>query len=259
MLEKPYTKNQIQAIIRQDKKFRFVDSFEDVQKYYDQKIYAIEANSVALKELINEGKFLTDERILKVQEGIYHIIDINSKEIDIKSTTRTEHIAYALYKEKGDKDFWNKVYQIKISPLFNYISEVGYGYKYELDDLIGKSIYIQSIGLVEEAKSYKVTWGVCGDFLRYDQETMDALELYQSYLYENSEEGQLEAYLQEQEDKYYDDEYNSIENQVERYNEDLDEENQLLDAHLDSQDFDRELDEYLDQMEDNHYNEEPEY
>lgn len=251
MLQNPYTKEQILKIINAGKKVKFVDSFADVQKYYDQKVYAIEADSVALQELINEDRFPIDERILGLQAGIYHIVGINSKEIEIKSKTRTEHIAYALYKKESDQNFWNKVYQIRINPLFNFISEIGFNYKYELADLVGKSIYIKRIELVEEAKSYKVIWGVCGDIIRYDQETMDLIELHESYLYETSDEAMFDKYLENIEDEYY------SETEFERYQDQIIEEQELekqfqefLDAEEDAYIEEAELNKYLIQIED---------
>ena len=246
MLQTPYTKDQIQKIIRADKKIKFVDSFHDVKEYYDQKIYAIEKDSVALKELINEGKFAIDNNLLPLKVGFYHIIDTYSKEVDIKSMTRTENIAYALHKRETDKDFWSKVYQIRINPLFNYVSETKYGYKYELKDLIGKSIYIKSIDVIEQAKSYKVIWGVCGDFMRHDLEIADQIELYESYLYENREERLLELYLEELEEQHnieanidqLIENYNSEERQIENYLDDL----------AQVQKSEKELEEYLDDV-----------
>lgn len=259
MLQNPYTKEQILKIIKAGNKVKFVESFKDSQKYYDQRIYAIEANSVALQELINEGRFPVDERILRLQEGIYHIVDIDSKEIDIKSNTRTEHIAYALYKKGSDLEFWNKVYQIRINPLFNFVSEIGFNYKYEPVDLLGRSIYIQSIDLIEDAKSYKVRWGICGDFIRYDQETMDSVELHESYLYETSDEGLFEKYLEKIEDEYY------SEKEIEQYLDQIIEEQELekqfqkfLDAEEDAYLEETELNKYLIQMEDEAFSSENE-
>lgn len=259
MLQNPYTKEQILKIIKAGNKVKFVESFKDSQKYYDQKIYAIEADSVALQELINEGRFPVDERILRLQEGIYHIVGISSKEIEIKSSTRTENIAFALYKKESDIEFWNKVYQIRINPLFNFISEIGFNYKYELADLLGKSIYIQSINLVEDAKSYKVRWGVCGDFIRYDQETIDLVELHESYLYEMSDEGLFEKYLEKIEDEYY------SEKEIEEYLDQIIEEQELekqfqkfLDAEEDAYLEEVELNKYLIQMEDEAFSSENE-
>jgi len=152
------SKETVLKALTAGKKFKFVESEKEVDAYYNKQVYAIKKDSAILRELVKEGKFPIDNRILNLQGGYYHIIDIYQKSGDIKSQTKIEDIAFALYKEKETGDFWNTVYQIRLKPLTNYISERLFSIDNNVYNLIGKTIRIFSFGLNEEAHSYKVSW-----------------------------------------------------------------------------------------------------
>lgn len=195
-----YPKEIVLRALNAGKKFKFVESTKDVEDYSLQKIYAIKKDSPILKELVNEGKFPIDDRFLNLQKGHYHIIDIYQKETEFKGQTRIDNIAYALYREKENGDFWNKIYRIKINPLTNYISRRLFSEDDNLNNLIRKTICVFDFNLDKEARSYKVTWeGVEEIEIHLNEEE------YQNYLIdkmneeEYNEELEYENYLIDQE------------------------------------------------------------
>lgn len=158
-----WTKEQIIMVIETGRPLHFVDSAKKVKEYYDKKMYALERDSPIIKELLQEGKLTVDKRILKLQEGYYHIIDVQLKDVEFKSETRQVEIAYALYKKIGDKEYRNKIYQIKVKPLTNNVSEQLFGNN-TLQQLINKTICISKFELDESSHSYKVNWFEMEDF-----------------------------------------------------------------------------------------------
>lgn len=153
-----WTKGQITKVIETDRPLHFVESAKEVKEYYDKEKYALEKDSPIIKELIQEGKLTVDKRILKLQEGYYHIIDIQLKDVEFKSETRQVEIGYVLYKESGeDKEYWNKIYQIKMKPLTNRVSRQSFGND-TIPELVNKIIYVWNFELDENAHSYKVNW-----------------------------------------------------------------------------------------------------
>lgn len=159
-----WTKNQISKVIRTGKHLNFVDNAEKVQEYYNNQMYAIEKDSPILKELLDEGILPVDSHLLTLQKGYYHIIDIKKKEPELKSQKRDIHIGYVLYRNSDSGDFWNKVYQVKLNPLINQVSEGLFNNDYTFSDLIGKTICVQKFELNEKSQSYHVNWFEWGDF-----------------------------------------------------------------------------------------------
>lgn len=168
------------------KKFKFVESDKEVEAYYNQKIYAIKKDSIILKELILEKKFPVDNRILNLQKGYYYIVDIYQKEREFKSQTQKENIAYALFREKSSGDFFSQIYQVRLKPLTNYISERLFGADANIFDLIGKTICVFSFGLDKEKHSYKVSWEGVDEIEMYIEEVeIEKDELQEKVMYED--------------------------------------------------------------------------
>ena len=165
------TKKTVLQVLAAGKPFKFVESEKEVDLYYNQKkYYAVKKDSEILKELVreldkepvktlvNDGKFPIDDRILNMQRGYYHIIDIYQIEREIKSQIKVEDMAYALYRKNETGDFWNKIYQIRLQPLINFVSTQFLGSDNSISDINGKTIYVSSFNYNEEAHSYKVSW-----------------------------------------------------------------------------------------------------
>jgi len=152
------SKNIVLKALAASKNFKFVESDKDVEAYFNQKVYAIKKDSAILKELVKEGKFPIDERLLPLKKGNYHIIDIYEREIEIKSQIKTQSIAYALYREKDSGDFQSRIYRIRINPLTYFISRRLFSDDKNLYNLVGKTICVFSSGKDEKEGYLKVTW-----------------------------------------------------------------------------------------------------
>lgn len=177
----PWSKEVLLKAIKANKPIRFVETIEEVEDYCNQQIYAIQKDSPNLRDLLKENKFPVDSRILNLRKGYYHIIEIYSKEIELKSEIRNIDIAYALYKETESGKYWNYVYQVKLKPLTNIISVKQFNSPYNIFALVGKTICVKEFNLDSETHSYKVIW--------YDLESRDNLitSWYEYY----AEEGQM--------------------------------------------------------------------
>lgn len=177
------TKEQYIKVLDTHRTLHIVDSAKRVKEYYDRKEYAIQCDSPILKELFEMGKLPIDERYVKLQQGTYQILDIRRKPIEFKGQTRMADIAYVLYRKERavekyeeiegkdrreiyreerrktieDFDFWFKVYQVKIWPLFNENSKESEGNS-KLQELIGNQIIVHKIELDPETRTYKVDW-----------------------------------------------------------------------------------------------------
>ena len=106
-----------------EKEFRFVESEQEVQKFYDQQKYAIVKHSQNLKELILEEKFPLNKEFSYLKKGYYYIIALQKPKTEFKSQTKTASIAYALYRENKTNDYGNTVYQVNINTLINHTSQ----------------------------------------------------------------------------------------------------------------------------------------
>lgn len=206
-------KYQILSILNAKQPLHFVESTLDIVEYDKKKMYAIEKDSPLIKELIHEGKLPVDNRILVPRPGYYHIIDIQLKDVEFKSETRQVEVGYALYKEEEeDKEYWNKIYQIKMKPLSNKVSEESYG-KHSLQDLINRTICISRVELDENTHTYRVSWHEMESYSKvendiamaehYMQQMIDreaALEYWLDQL-DNEAEKKREAIQKEQEEE----------------------------------------------------------
>ncbi len=177
----PWSKEIVLKAIEANKPIRFVDTIEEVEDCCNKQTYAIQKDSPILRDLLKEKNFPVDARILNLRKGFYHIIEIYSKEIELKSEIRNVDIAYALYKETESGKYWNHVYQVKLKPLTNIISEKQFNSPYNIFALVGKTICVKEFNLDAEAHSYKVIW--------YDLESRDNLitSWYEYY----AEEGEI--------------------------------------------------------------------
>jgi len=164
---KSWSKEIILKVIAKGKLFKFVDSMQEVEEYCNKQIYAIEKNSLTLKELIKEGAFPVNNALYNPRKGYYYIINIYEAEYDIKGETRKEAIAQVLYRDKDSGDYWNKVYQIRLKPLFNFVSERLLNRDYNPYNLEDKTICIESFRLDTEKNSYKVVWYELGDLEKH--------------------------------------------------------------------------------------------
>lgn len=192
-----FSKEIVLKALAAGKKFKFVESSTEVEAYYKQKKYALKKNSEILKELINEKKFPVDNRILNLRAGYYHIIDIYQKKYEIKSQERTENIAFALYRKNNSGDFYSNIYQIRLKPLTNCISERLFGSDGNIFDLIGKTICVFNFSLDEKRHSYKVSWEGVEEIEMYIEEMeIEKEELTEKIMYEDyliDQEMQMEA------------------------------------------------------------------
>lgn len=208
------TKEQYIKVLDTHRTLHIVDSDEKIEEYYNRKEYAIRCDSPILKELFDMGKLPIDERYVKLMRGTYQILDIRRKPIEFKGQTRIADIAYVLYRKERrvkmyeeidekdvrelyresknkkleDYDFWFKVYQVKIWPLFNEKSTKNEGNS-KLQELIGNQIVVHKIELDPETRIYKVDWFNIADVERWfkDSERVDAM------LLQEAEEAEIEA------------------------------------------------------------------
>ena len=188
------SKNIVLKALAAGKKIKLVESEKDVDSYYNQKVYAIKKDSAILKELVNEGKFPIHNKIYPLIKGHYHIINILKREIEIKSETKIQYIAYALYREKEYGDFRDKIYQIILNPLRYYISRRLFSDDINLDNIIGKTICVFSYEKDGEKGYLKVSWeGVEEIEIRQNE-----IE-YENYLIDKWEE---EAYNETEYENY---------------------------------------------------------
>ncbi|NDW11261.1 hypothetical protein [Dysgonomonas sp. 520] len=207
----PWTKEIITKAIKANKSIKIVDTIDEVEKYCNQKMYAIEKNSPILKGLIQEGVFPIDQRFLKLQKGYYYIINIISQSIEIKSESKILNIGIVAYKDAENSEYWNKLYQVKLDPLFNFVSERKFTNAYNPHELIGRTICIESFNLNEEKKSYEVVWYDLQSQEKYIAkleeiytEQMNAMEDAMEEKYMNSEVYYLAQWESEQEEDYLD-------------------------------------------------------
>ena len=226
-----FTKEIVLKALAAGRKFKFVESEKEVDAYYNQKTYAIKKDSEILKELVKEldevpiktlieaEKFPIDNRLLSLREGYYHIIEVYQKEVELKTGTRIENIAFALYREKETGDFWNKIYQVKLQPLVNFISERIFSGDKNIQSIIGKTIRIFSFGLEENTRSYKVLWEGIEEIEIHIEE-----KEYESYLIEEA----LQKY--EEEKKMNEIDYENF--LIDEYQESMDENTMIQEAYI---------------------------
>jgi len=205
----PWTKEIIAKAIKAKKTIKFVDTIEEIDELANNQIYGIEKDSPTLKELIKERIFPIDQRILKFRKGYYYIIDIISQEIETKIGNKNFDIGIVIYKENQTENYWDKIYQVKLNPLFNFISQRKYNKAYNIHELIEKTIHIENFELIEEKKSYQVTWydsdskeRFISEIERIHTENILQMEIAMEEEYLNSEEFLLS--LAESESDYLD-------------------------------------------------------
>jgi len=147
--------------IANEVEFRFVESEQEVQKFYDQQKYAIVKHSQNLKELILEGKFPLNKEFSNLKKGYYYIIALQKPQSEFKSQTKTASIAYALYRENKANDYGNIVYQVNINTLVNQISQSIFSNENinDYSKLEGQTIYIANVKEANgENKTSQVGW-----------------------------------------------------------------------------------------------------
>lgn len=187
----PWTKEIITKAIKASKPIRFVDTIEEVANLVNQKIYGIEKDSPALKELIQEGIFPVDTRFLPFLQGFYYIIDIRKKEIEIKSEVKTEYIAYTIHRKTENEKYWKSVYQNIITPLVETIQNP--------ESLVGRMIYIENIIKNENTKINQIIWYDVETRQEMKSEVYAELEAEEEYNREMQEQIQFELEVQEAE------------------------------------------------------------
>lgn len=191
----PWTKEIITKAIKADKPIKFVDTIKEVEELANKQIYGIEKDSTILKELIKDGIFPIDQRFLKLRKGHYYIINIIPQEIESKIGKKVFDIGIVIYKETENDKYWDKIYQVKLDPLFNFISKRKYTKAYNPYELIGRTIHIEDFKLIEEKKSYQVIWYDLASQERYISE----IERIHSEQILQMEEGLEALYIQSDE------------------------------------------------------------
>ena len=147
--------------IVKEKEFRFVESEQEVQKFYEQRKYAIAKHSQNLKELILEGSYPVNNEISNLKKGYYYIIGIQKPKSEFKSQTKTSNIAYALYRENKANDYGNTVYQVNINTLVNQTSKSIFSNENinDYSTLAGTTIHVTTVQEGnEETKARQVSW-----------------------------------------------------------------------------------------------------
>lgn len=182
-----WTKELITKALNAGKNIHFVENPKKEQEYYNNKKYALEKKSPIIKELMKEGKLPVDDRILKFMPGYYHILSIEQRSVEFKSETRKIEIGYVLYRKVLSEEYWNKIYQIKLSSLTNKGAEQLFS-NFTLYDLIDKTICVQHIKLNKETHSYAVNWFEEESF----NQSMLNYEIYESIERQNREREEAE-------------------------------------------------------------------